>query len=178
MKNKDIKKIVCKLEKTIQDSINERLGYAKSSAKISQSYEDFKICDYDKEVSDKFKALVLNLINYSENLNIYISEDNITINSDDIKKIKNKTYSTSNTSKLTTNSESFMEIKIRKDHYFINRGYNKTSTYRDTEMFDFFLPIIKEKLLEINRENFNEIWNDVMLNSGMIRDNNLDNLLG
>jgi hypothetical protein len=43
-------------------------------------------------------------------------------------------------------------------------------------MFKDLSPAIRERLKEINFENFDDIWNDVMKKSGVIRDNNLDEL--
>ena len=44
-------------------------------------------------------------------------------------------------------------------------------------MYDEILPLATNKLKEINSENFNDIWNDVMKESGLMRDNNIDELL-
>jgi len=44
-------------------------------------------------------------------------------------------------------------------------------------MFSELSPVIKQRLKEINAENFSEIWETLMKDSGIMRDNNLETLL-
>ena len=37
--------------------------------------------------------------------------------------------------------------------------------------------MVSKRVMEINKENFTDIWDKVMKESGIIRDNNLDQLL-
>lgn len=177
MKNKDLKKLTEKLEEIIPISIQNSLEqnqkyYVKVDREIG---EDYKIADYNDEVSDKFKKLVLNLLDYNENLNIDINSNRIFISTNDIKSVKKKHYS--NNSQLVSSDEHYLEISIVKEHSFsINRGYSKRTNYKDNSMYDYFFPVVTKKLQEINSDNFNEIWNEIMKESGMMRDNNLDNL--
>ena len=53
----------------------------------------------------------------------------------------------------------------------------KSTGSGDTKIFDELLPLLTEKLAQINSDNFKEIWTDIMKESGLIRDNNIDELL-
>jgi hypothetical protein len=54
-------------------------------------------------------------------------------------------------------------------------GYKRT-TCSDESIF-IFLPIFKEKMISINKDNFDSLYNDIMVQSGMMRDTNLEGLL-
>jgi hypothetical protein len=43
-------------------------------------------------------------------------------------------------------------------------------------MFNELIDITTKRVMEINRENFSDIWDRVMKDSGIIRDNNLEQL--
>ena len=65
------------------------------------------------------------------------------------------------------------EISINKERFVMAKGYYNRTCYKDTSMYDYFEPILSKKLQEINATNFNTVWDDIMIDSGMIRDNNL-----
>ncbi len=165
-----------KLKKIIQLAVEE----------FREKMEDRKVCsesrytgdwaEYDEEVSEKLKKMLLNLLNYRNNININIGEYSLSISTNnltDVKKIKN-TFPT----KQPINDDDYFSIEIIKETGFmINKGYNIRSQYLDTKMYDEILPLATNKLKDINSENFNDIWNVVMKESGLMRDNNIDELL-
>lgn len=177
MKNKDLKKLTEKLEEVIslniQSSLEQYQKYSRGLEK-AESGEEYKLAEYDEAVSEKFKTLVLNLLDYSENVSINVNSNRITLNTGDLKSVKKKNYS--NNSHQLLDEEHYLEVAIYKESFMMNRGYSKRTNYKDKEMYDFFFPIVTKKLQEINSDNFNEIWNEIMKDSGMMRDNNLDNL--
>ena len=131
--------------------------------------------EYDSEVSDKLKKFILNVLQYKENLSINISEKHFTISTNDIKNIK-KNHSNSNNSKYSVSDENYLEISVNEKGFYLNYGYRKRSRYTDEEIFNELLPLVKQRNKEINSENFNEIWEEVMIESGIMRDNNLNEL--
>ena len=44
-------------------------------------------------------------------------------------------------------------------------------------MYIELIDIVSKRVIEINKENFIHIWDKVMIDSGIIRDNNLEQLL-
>jgi hypothetical protein len=137
---------------------------------VKQSEEEYR-SEYDSDVSDKLKKLVLNLIQYNENISINITDDRFVVSSNDINSIKNSSIPTRSMS-----DDNYLEILVSTEGFTLNLGYKKRSRYADNKIFNELMPLIKERLKEINSINFDEIWCDVMKKSGVIRDNNLDEL--
>jgi hypothetical protein len=129
--------------------------------------------DYDPEVSEKVKNLILNVIKFKDNIHIFSSDDYFSISSNDATQIKKPRI------KNNLNSdERFLEINVQKGEGFtISYGYSRRTNYVDINLYDQLNPIIKSRLREINSENFSEIWETLMKESGIMRDNNLEQLL-
>lgn len=134
--------------------------------------------EYDSEVSDKLKKFIFNVLQYKENLSINISEKHFSISTNDIKNIKksNTSNSYSNGKIHSVSDDNYLEIFVDEKGFYLNYGYRKRSRYTDDEIFNELLPLVKQRNKEINSENFNEIWEEVMIESGIMRDNNLDEL--
>lgn len=161
-----------KLKKLIENSIKNTMDHYLSPKKgVQPELEDNS--EYDPEVSDKFKKLVYNILNYSTNLNINISSDLISISCDSVKRIKN---SQNNNMKVNTD-EDYLEIAIRKSGFSISRGYRLRSNYKDYNMYDDLISDVKDRLKKRNSDAFNSIYSDIMKDSGLIRDTNLDDIL-
>ena len=156
------KKKLMKIAKIISNEVNVY--------PIKQSEEEYR-SEYDSDVSDKLKKLILNLIQYNENININIADDRFVVSSNDINTIKN-----SSIPNRSLSDDNYLEILVSTEGFTLNLGYKKRSRYADNKIFNELIPIIKERLKEINSFNFDEIWCDVMKKSGVIRDNNLDEL--
>lgn len=164
MKKKDLEKIGDIVAINIKSILEKQMNYEKVD-----KAEEYKTSAYDETVSNKFKKLVLNLLDYSETLNININDNSITISANDVKSIKN----TNNNTNGPQNDGNYLEISINKERFVMAKGYYNRTCYKDTSMYDYFEPILSKKLQEINATNFNTVWDDIMIDSGMIRDNNL-----
>jgi hypothetical protein len=131
--------------------------------------------EYNQQVSDKLKTMILNLLNYRNNININISDYSLSISTDNLTDIK-KTRSNNGLTKVS--DDDYFSVEILKDTGFsINKGYNFRSHFLDPKMYDEILPLATSKLKEINNENFSNIWDIIMKESGLMRDNNIDELL-
>jgi hypothetical protein len=129
---------------------------------------------FDLEVSNKTKKLVLDLMEYPDGVNVNLSEDNIILASSDITQIKKKIKS----SNTVYNDDNYLEIRIEKNKGFtINLSYRKRTNYEDKNIYNDLISIVRNKVNEINRQNFIDIWDKVMIESGIARDNNLEELL-
>jgi hypothetical protein len=168
MKSKKIKKIA-KL-------IHEELRKQDRTLKLVKSEEisNGDWSEYDSEVSDKFKKMVLNLSNYKNNINISIDSNRLSISTGDITNVKMPKRS----SNTLYNDDHYVEMSLVKNLGFsINYGYKVRSNYKDEKLFDELQPILVKKLKEINADNFNEIWSELMRDSGILRDSNLNDIL-
>ena len=76
------------------------------------------------------------------------------------------------------NDDNYVEMSLHKNLGFsVNYGYKLKSNYKDENLFNELQPILTQRLKEINANNFNEIWGDLMKESGILRDSNLDDIL-
>lgn len=131
--------------------------------------------EYDPEVSEKFKKMVLNLATYKNNININVDGNRVSISVGDITSVKTPIKRNSN---AIYNEDNYVEMSLHKSLGFsINYGYRLRSNYKDEKLFDEIQPILVQRLKEINADNFNEIWTELMRESGVLRDNNLDDIL-
>ena len=145
------------------NSINtlKKIKYLINLEELDLCYNNLKI------ISKEIKYLInLKKINISEN-SLSISVDNLS----DIKK-------SINVNNGLINDDDCLSVDIIKETGFtINRGYSMRSQYLDPKIYDEILPVASNKLKKINSENFSDIWNNVMKESGLMRDNNIDELL-
>lgn len=167
MKSKKIKKIA----KLIHEEFR---NHDRESRPMKISEEIGEWCEYDSEVSEKFKKMILNLANYKNNIHITIDSNRVVISTNDITNIKTLGKRSTNS---VYNEEHYVEMSLVKDLGFtINYGYKVRSNYKDEKLFDELQPILIQRLKEINADNFNEIWTDLMRGSGILRDINLEEI--
>ena len=163
MKKKDLKKIA----KIITEEIRIY------NSPMAEKVEEYTWCEYDSEVSNKFKKMILSLSNYKNNLRFDVNDTRICITTEDLTLIKSGKAS----SNRVYNEYNYLRVEVVKDGFSVNHGYNKRSFYRDNNMYNDLIDDIKDITKKINSDNFTEIWTDVMKESGVIRDSNLDDLL-
>ena len=162
-----------KLKKIVREVLNEVREYDRP-IKAQMYTGDW--AEYDEEVSEKLKTMLLNILNYINNINININDNSFSISTDNLSDVKKLRSNSSGLTKVS--DEDYFSVEIIKETGFtINRGYNVRTQYLDSKIFDEILPLTINKLKEINNENFNNIWNDIMKESGLMRDNNIDELL-
>ena len=163
MKKKDLKKIA----KIITGEIRNY------NSPMAEKVEEYTWCEYDSEVSSKFKKMILSLSNYKNNLRFDVSDSRISISTEDLTLIKSGKLNPNQ----SFNEENYLRIEVTNEGFSINHGYNKRSFYKDDNMYNDLIDDIKDITKKINSDNFLEIWDDVMKESGVIRDSNLDDLL-
>lgn len=167
MKKKKLSKIVKLTLEELRNS--EKLGHI--PVELKSDNRDYDLSEYNKDVSEKFKKMINNILTYKENLNIHINDDRITIYCENAKNLKSNS--------VTYKEENHLEISIHKSvGFYINYGHKKMSKYKDQNMFEEVLNSIIEKQKEINYKNFNNLWSTLMIDTGVSRDNNLDTILG
>jgi hypothetical protein len=169
MKSKKLKKLAKLIHEEVRNCDRES-----RPIKMSEEISGGDWSEYDPEVSEKFKKMVLNLSTYKNNINISVDNNRVSINVGDITTVK-KSIKRSN---VLYSEDNYVEMCLHKGLGFtINYGYKVRSNYKDEKLFDELQPILTQKLKEINAENFNEIWSELMKESGVLRDSNLDDIL-
>ena len=82
--------------------------------------------EYDPEVSEKFKKMILNLTNYKNNININIDSSRVSISTSDVTTVKKPIKRNSNT---LYSDDNYVEMSLHKNLGFsINYGYNSEVT--------------------------------------------------
>ena len=127
--------------------------------------------EYDKEVSDKFKKMFLNLISNRENIRLEMNDNLISVSTDDLTSLK-KAHK-----KITLSSdENYLRLDVTKQGFQINRGYRQRTNFKDENIYDELIEDVKESQKKYNSEVFNQVWTEIMKDSGIVRDHNLDEL--
>ena len=161
MKKKNLKKI----SKYIFDSVRER----EKNDRLQTPQESYNWCEYDQEVTKKFIKLFNGIMNYTDNIQIDYSENHISIHTESIPHIKK-------TPPNTISENDYLKLEISKTGFVLNRGYKKVSRYKDENIFNELINIVKDKVKEINANNFNDIYDKVNKESGLLRDSNIDEI--
>ena len=184
------KKQINKISKKIFNQISENYTIVRKKKPVNERQEKYYagaveptpeeeyICEYDEEVSTKFKKLFNNIIKYPENIKITHASTYINIEIGNIKYIKKSPTPSSNGNVKLSIGEEQLSIYIFKDKCFsITQGYSKQTKYTDVNMYNELIDIVKDKVKEINANNFNTIWENISRESGILRDSNLDEIL-
>jgi len=182
MKKKDLKKVSKLLFDQLQEQ-KDKLAAAKKAERENNSKlcepcteaSPFELCEYDVNVSERFKKLVNNIINYPDNLRFDYNANWISISTDSIKDLKKSNSNNSNSPRKISDSD-HLRIEITKTGFTLEQGYNKYSRYKDDTMYDYFIEIVKAKVKEVNATNFNNVWDLIAKESGIVRDSNLDDI--
>lgn len=163
MKKSKIKK----LQTIVKDILKENIHYTSDNKQ--------KFNKYNKTVSDKTKQLIIDIMNYKEAFGVNYSTNTIVFYSNDITQIKTTGQKTTNTPQ---NDDNFLEIAIEKNKGFsIQIGFKKRANYKDKSFYELMKPIIDKTINQVNKENFEEIYQEVIQKSGLIRQSNLKQLL-
>jgi len=163
MKKREIKKLAEKIFKISKKW--EKKKYS-NEGELKSTVESIEYCTYDKEISEKFFKFITNLIKVKEKLNIDYYREGINIFCD-LNRYKSNKYTT----------ESNFEIRVDSEGFRIRRDYGSYLSFADTTFLEKIKPVIKEKNEVITREKIVETVDDLTIELGLSRENNLDEIL-
>ena len=158
-----------KLKKLIKKSLTEVIEKDRYDRLIKEepnTFQEMMFSEPNEEVSLKFRKLVIKLLKLRDDLNIHINENRITINSE-LSRLKNSKYQ----------NDDYMSIEIIKETGFLFSYNNKRLAYRDKTIYDEILSEMKNIFEKVNKENFNEIYQTLLVDTGLSRETNLEDLL-
>jgi hypothetical protein len=159
MKKKKLSKLAIKISNILREPIME--------VKSDISFNEYMFSECGDDIKKKIRNMIFRLIGLRDQLSISISEKLISITSDRLK---------SPTNSKNVYSDYF-SIEIIKDVGYIMNYKEKRLAYKDILIYDDLIEQIKITFSKLNDINFNEMYNDVMIDSGLVRDSNLDDLL-
>lgn len=158
------KKKIAKLAKLLY---NETRRIQNEDVKMCEpASTTLNICDYDEDISNNFYKFILDISLLNEYINFDINHSYIQINGD---------ISRVNNSKV--NKEDYINIKIDKSGFSIQRSYNISLSFNDPYIFDKIKPILIEKYKESSKDNLYNMIDDIIVKTNLSRDKNLDEIL-
>lgn len=165
MKKKKLSKIIIKSIKKYKESISlSKLSVAKSvDNEISSTSNDNLFTETDDVTRLKIRNLVTRLLKNRDDLDHSINEHCISL------------YSKYSPQKQHQNSD--FHIEIIKDTGFTLSCNGKRILMKDIDLFNDVKPNIKEIFDDINRDNFKKLYESIMVETGLNRESNLDDLL-
>lgn len=157
-----------KLKKLIQKSLIEVIEKDKYDRLIKEepnTYQDIMFSDTNQEINKKFRKLFNKILTLRDDLNIHINENRISINSE----------MSRYTQKLS--QDEYLSIEIIKDTGFLFSYGKKRLAFRDKNIYDESLESMKKVFDTLNIDNFQEIYQQVLVDTGLSRQTNLEDLL-
>jgi hypothetical protein len=170
------KKLSKLIEKSTLKAISEFNEYGSvKPMKVKESlmsFNDYMFTECDSEVKEKSRNMIFRLLNLRDQLTISINDHSVSISSEFGLKKSNlvvmNNYMVSN---------DYFSIEIIKDTGYIMSYKDKRLAYRDSEIYKDLISQIEIVFKSLNNENFKELYNEVMVDSGLARSSNLDDLL-
>lgn len=170
MKKKELKKIFKKslIEFKNKTDRKERLKYAIEPVS-NNHFNDYMFSESVEENKSHIRNMIFRLLTLRDQLSINITDDRISISSDyGLKPYKN--------SSSYQSSDYFHLDIINKTGYLLNFK-DKRVAYRDVSLYDDIVDNIRKIFEDLNNRNFEELYNEIMIESGLARESNLDDLL-
>ena len=164
MKKRKIKKLAKKIFGYAKEF--ERKKYNSEECSIKEVSESIEHCPYDEKISEKFFKFVTNLVKVKDKLSIDYYREGINIFCD-LNRYKSNKYTT----------ESNFEIRIDREGFRLRRDYGSYLSFSDTTFLEKIKPVIKEKNEIVSREKILETVEDLTIELGLSRENNLDEIL-
>jgi hypothetical protein len=179
MKGKKIQKIV---EKATLKSIKKFKERSNKTQKLKayqvepehNSFNELIFTNPSDEVVQRSKNLVLRVLTLRDKLNITINDSSIRLNAD--LNYLSKKQNTNKNLNYAVKDEWFC-IDIMKNIGIIITLNDTKVAFKDQSFYDEIVSKISQIFHDINMKNFETIYNDVMVETGLARSSNLDDLI-
>jgi hypothetical protein len=169
MRKKELKKILKKSLLNFKNKVDKKEKMKFSNEPITNQFNDYMFSDSTESNKQQIRNMIFRLLTLRDNLSINISDERISISSEyGLKPYKsNVNYK---------NSDYFHIDLINKTGYLLNYK-EKRVAFRDESLYSDVVDNIKRIFEELNNKNFEDLYSEVMVESGLARDSNLDDLL-
>lgn len=141
-------------------------------------FNDLMFTENNIDIKNRSRNLINRLLQFRDKLSFSSSETTIRIRSNDISYKKSNSQSKSPSNKYVLESEiDEFSIEIIKDvGFMINYKSNRTA-FNDKEIYNDVIDEMKRSFKELNIKNFNNLYTEIMKDTGLARESNLDDLL-
>ena len=153
MKSKNIKKIILQVIKETNDI--KRL-------ESKGSFQNLLFTEPTKEIKKKTRNMIFRLLTLRDSLNMNVDNNHIYISSENFG---------------NSNSIDYLSLDITKEIGYLFHWKDKKFAFQDKTLYDEVIKKSKEVFKEINESNFEDLYGQILKESGLSRDSNLDDLL-
>lgn len=167
MKSKKIEKIVKRVVTSIRSEEQKERSDMMANSNIEEPSMDYMFTESDEQCKKRIRNLVPRLLSLRDQIEFNLFEKRMVIGS---------RYEQRHSIK-SSNKNTYFHIEILKNSGFILNCNERKIFMKDTSLFDEIKPKIKEIFDKINQENFNDLYNILMVDNGLSRESNLDEIL-
>jgi len=170
MRKKELKKILKKSLIEFKNKVDRKEKLKYTIEPVNNQFNDYMFSDSPEENKSNIRNMIFRLLTLRDQLSINITDDRISISSDyGLKPYK------SSISYQSPEDYFHLDI-INKTGYLLNFK-DKRVAFRDTSLYNDIVDKIKKIFEDLNNKNFEELYNEIMVESGLARESNLDDLL-
>jgi hypothetical protein len=163
IKKKKLKKIIEKSLLNFKNKIDSQMLDA--SPKKSNLFNNLVFSHSSEEVKLKSRNMIYGLLSFRDHFSININDSIISLASD---------YGVKNNS--TNHTTDLFSLEIIKDTGYILHFKNKRVSFVDPTIYQDVLEQAKHAFEGLNNENFKELYDKIMIESGLARQSNLEEL--
>lgn len=156
---------------------NEMKGYETEKVYIDDEnklFNDLMFTEKDDDIKEKSRNLIYRLLNFRDKLSFTSNNNILRIRSSDFMLKKSKNAASNKV--LYDEFDDFSIEIIKEIGFLINYKSNRTA-FKDKEIYDDVVDKMKIVFQEVNIKNFNNLYTELMKDSGLARESNLDDLL-
>lgn len=168
MKKKKLKKILTESILEIKKKIDDDLLPTPIKEDSQTRYNDFMFSESSDEIREKSRKMFWGLLKFRDQLRININDNCISIHSESGFKKNQNNY---------LNTVDYFDLDIIKDTGFILNFKDKRLAFKDENIYQDVLSKVKETFTDLNLQNFDELYHEIMVDSGLARETNLNSLL-
>lgn len=178
-KSKKILKLIKKQSGKEYDAKETSMSYVKEDYH-NDIFNDLMFTEGSNEINEKSRNLITRLLQFRDKLSFTSTDKTVRITSGSFKLSKRSTKNTSSNlvSKVAYDSFDEFSIEIIKDIGLLINYKSDRAAFRDKEIYNDVIEEMKVSFKELNIKNFNNLYTELMKDSGLARESNLDDLLG
>lgn len=162
------KKLYKIIKKAFLDIKNEDMVIKESL----NSYNDMLFTESDEDIKKRSRNLIFRLLTLRDQLHININDKTISISSE-LYKLKNTKLGIGK----TQNYDEYFSLEIIDKVGYILSYSDKRFAFKDEFLYEETIVQINIIFKKVNHQNFEEIYQTIMKESGLARESNLDDLL-
>lgn len=170
MKNKKLQKIIhkslLKFKKKIDKlELKNNSEFVPFPLNQKNLFNNYMFSEPTEEICQKSRNLFFGLLKLRDQLSIRLDDDHIDIQSENGFSKNSKNYLTE-----------YFHADIIKGTGYILTFKDKRFAFKDEKIYDDLIERFEETFLDLNINNFSDVYEEIMVDSGLAREANLTSL--